>query len=378
MTYQIRAFPQRNRLGLLCCVAIAAVVVATLWPFDFRAANKVSWLSDAAGLRFNGQGIVLSSAPLNPAVASSRDSCSLEVWMRPASIKSVGIVLALYVENTRSEFVLVQKMNRLVISRASSNGLDDIESRGLDEDHTFEAGALVLVTITSGPNGMTVYLDSGRSQYFPGFMIMPGYISGQIVLGTSTLFFSPYSGEIRGLAIYPNELDPTEVQSDFRTWTSGRTLDPAALPGALALYGFAEGTGSQIRSAVESAPVLQIPQYFVLPHKPFLESPSDEFIPKWSYVHSVAENILGFVPLGFILCAYFACARSPRRAILYAILAGGTLSFVVEILQFYIPSRGSGLTDVITNTTGAALGALLIVYMRTNHREDPRRKPAPG
>ena len=47
-------------------------------------------------------------------------------------------------------------------------------------------------------------------------------------------------------------------------------------------------------------------------------------------------------------------------AIFAAIVLCGTLSFVIEVLQYYIPKRGSGITDIITNTFGAALGALVV------------------
>lgn len=73
-----------------------------------------------------------------------------------------------------------------------------------------------------------------------------------------------------------------------------------------------------------------------------------------------AVDIAGFVPLGLIACAYFYWTRSCWKAILIATSACGALSFVIEVLQYYIPPRFSGTTDILTNTLGAAVGAALI------------------
>jgi glycopeptide antibiotics resistance protein len=90
-----------------------------------------------------------------------------------------------------------------------------------------------------------------------------------------------------------------------------------------------------------------------------LESPAEEFEANRTYLKDLLLNIAGFVPVGFLVCAYLGVTGSGKHAIVYAILVGGILSFVIEVLQFYIPSRGSGITDIVTNTLGAALGALL-------------------
>ena len=70
-------------------------------------------------------------------------------------------------------------------------------------------------------------------------------------------------------------------------------------------------------------------------------------------------NIVGFLPLGFVLCGFFSLSRSRVQAILISTLCGGFLSFSIEFLQYYIPRRDSGWTDVVTNTTGTLLGALI-------------------
>src|SRR5262249_2283220 len=110
---------------------------------------------------------------------------------------------------------------------------------------------------------------------------------------------------------------------------------------------------------VASAPPLMIPVYFSIPHKPLLASPVDEFDWTPSYRADVIANILGFMPFGFVLCGYFALSHPRPQAILISTLVGGLLSFSVEFLQYYIPKRDSSLTDVMSNTTGTLLGALI-------------------
>ena len=78
----------------------------------------------------------------------------------------------------------------------------------------------------------------------------------------------------------------------------------------------------------------------------------------------VPRNIIGFVPLGFAACGFFPCGGTKHRAILLTILLGATTSLGIEVLQAFIPYRESGLTDVITNTLGTAVGALSFGWER--------------
>jgi hypothetical protein len=138
---------------------------------------------------------------------------------------------------------------------------------------------------------------------------------------------------------------------------SGLSLED--LQNAVAIYGFVEHDGPTIHNEVDHAPWLTIPAHFQVPHKPFLLEPWKEITPLWIYIDDIARNIVGFVPLGIAMYLYFLRKRKSNAAIL-TIFLGFVTSLTIEIVQAYIPQRISGMTDIITNTSGTALGVLLL------------------
>jgi len=70
-------------------------------------------------------------------------------------------------------------------------------------------------------------------------------------------------------------------------------------------------------------------------------------------MQDVLQNVLMLLPVGLGLGL---AGWRPRRAA----LAGFALSFMVELLQYtVVPGRDASLSDVVTNTLGAAFGALI-------------------
>ena len=89
---------------------------------------------------------------------------------------------------------------------------------------------------------------------------------------------------------------------------------------------------------------------------PFLLGPSV----KHSEHLSVFLNVLLFVPFGFGLSGQLRKrGASGGRALVLALVAGAITSYMVEFLQFYIPTRNSGWDDITPNTAGAVVGFLL-------------------
>lgn len=356
MNEQFAALEERKRTKALCVVAVVAVLIATLWPFNPSPRNGVIWLHGTTGLKFEKAGLVVSRGLLRPADTEA-ESYSLELLLRPASTRSAYTILAFYTPTRPRQLLVRQWTDGLLVTHDAAVENDKTKTIKFDVDHVFRRGRLVLVTISSGPNGTTVYLDGQPAGSFSRFKISRSELSAEIVLGTSPVTYHPWPGELRGLAIYSKELTPADALRHYKEWTdSGGHPD---LDGAIARYAFAEAAGREVRNEVISGPNLEIPATFSVPHKGLLRSPAKEFKADWMYASDILVNIAGFVPLGLIVCAYLAWTRSRWKAILVTTVACGILSFMIEVLQYYIPRRGSNTTDIITNTLGAALGAMI-------------------
>ena len=135
------------------------------------------------------------------------------------------------------------------------------------------------------------------------------------------------------------------------------------MAGNVWLYLFDEHRGTVAHEALGSGADLNMPERYTAIHPHYLDA-SRPHRRDWS---DILLNIAGFAPFGFFFCAAF---RSPRASALTAvivILLGMTISLGIEVRQAYLPGRTSSLTDLVTNTLGAALGVCLfqIRWVRT-------------
>jgi VanZ family protein len=76
-------------------------------------------------------------------------------------------------------------------------------------------------------------------------------------------------------------------------------------------------------------------------------------------VNDMAANILGYLPLGLILClAHLRSGRGTVAAALLTLLSGSALSYGLELIQFTLPTRVPSLMDWMLNTLGTSWGVL--------------------
>jgi len=74
----------------------------------------------------------------------------------------------------------------------------------------------------------------------------------------------------------------------------------------------------------------------------------------------IIANILLFVPWGFLLfIALYTINRPTMQTYVLTILLGFTFTCAIEGLQYFLPDRVADINDIIWNTTGAFIGAIL-------------------
>jgi VanZ family protein len=122
------------------------------------------------------------------------------------------------------------------------------------------------------------------------------------------------------------------------------------------LFGFAIDRLLVIASIITVAIATLYPFNFSIPQN-FSVSTIFTSFDNTSFFNDQINNVLLFMPLGFGLASIFQ--RHQVKAllqILLVIIAGASLSFSVELLQSFLPSRSPTPADILNNTIGAFVG----------------------
>jgi VanZ family protein len=346
----------RNRgrtAGVLCALAVCCILIAGLWPLG-HPRNDVTWILDQHAVRFGRHGTILSTRSVSG--SKTTGMCTLEMWLRPRLSEASSTVLAFYDTNSVG-LSLHQSLTDLRLD-SEANGKSPVK---IYVGSVFRAAKLVFLTLVSGPGGTEVFLDGVSAKRLPdeSFPSSPDACSETFVVGDSPRDNDTWEGELSGLAIYLHAFTPQQVRTSYQSWAKSGRPDESIDWKPAALYLFDEKEGYLIHDHGSSGMNLYIPERYVIAHQVMLESPLRAFEPTWDYVQDVAINIGGFIPFGFTLSAFLLKTRGVSRVTALVVLAGFLLSLIIESLQAYLPTRNSDLTDVMTNTLGTWMGAML-------------------
>ena len=349
---------EKKVLASLCLLILGVMSVAAFWPFRVHPKNRVNWLGNEPGLRFAGAGIVLSSKQFELPDSGTPAGVSLEIWLTPSQEQYSTALLAVSSSVNPNQFRLRQDGDALLVFEEPLPTSRHSGSTALWVLHAFHAHQRSFIAISSGAHGTTVYVDGVPTKRSSTFRVTDKDFSGQLIVGSAPDAYDTWRGEFLGMALFGCELTQAQVSAHYQAWLHGR---PELLKNdqPAALYVFREGAGNIVHDQTPAGSDLVIPPSFRIPFKPFLKAPWREFHFNRSYLRDVFINVSGFVPFGFFFCMYFSLGETSRKTVLATIVLGAVFSLTIEVLQWYIPMRDSGTTDIVTNTLGTALGAML-------------------
>jgi VanZ family protein len=354
----------KKPLGFICWSIVILIALFGLWPFNLNPLNQVFWLKDEPGVRFSGPGHLYSPGSLSDFFSGR--SVSLECWLRPAAEPNNRLphILSFWDGRRQEVFLLGQWKDALAIRVRTSRPDVPRGYRERGKGQVLVKNRMVFITLTSSPEGTTLYLDGARVKEFPGFPLLEDGPAGPsvLVLGNSATGKSYWEGDLLGLALYNRGLSDREVRENHARWIQRDYGSLKSGPGLIGLYPFNEGKGEQIGNlASDSYPFLK-PAVFHPRQKVILEWPTKEQLKRWGFYQDVTVNILGFIPLGFFFALWmprFSRLSVPAAGAVTLFL-GALLSLGIELTQVYLPTRDSSAGDLIFNILGTLTGIIML------------------
>jgi VanZ family protein len=341
----------------LSCVGVLCVIlIAGLWPLH-APKNQVSWLKNQNGLSFGHYGSMVSAGGFRDSGLEDGSSGSLEIWLEPSVAEGRRTILSFDGSgHLGTPFSLHQNKSGLRVERHNVDSYGTFRTAWFDVEGVFRQNKPVFVTVILEKQVTSVYLDGVLAKTSPILGVSTNNFTGRLVIGDSATAPDSWSGQILGVAVYHVQLTPVQVAQHYKSWMETRRPTLSADEAPFALYLFDERKGNIARNQLDPATGLTIPSRYFILHPGLFLTPWREYKPTWSYWLDVGINIAGFIPFGLCIVAYLSSVRRISRATATTIMLGFTVSLTIETLQAFLPMRSSGMTDLITNTLGTAIG----------------------
>jgi VanZ family protein len=356
-------------IGSLC-----AVILAGFWPFQIPE-NQVAWLSEGNGLRFGGRGIALSEQPIRLPSLAGDVTIEIKVWAK--DISGSGTILAFDdVPNPSYVFAVRQFGESVVVQRPALTAQGKLIRYWWSTNNVFTQSGPTVLTIASSKAKATLYVNGIEVSSSWDHGHLADAISGTMILGNSAVR-EGWQGDIAGLAIYNSALSSSDIEQHAKRWLLVQNPIEAHEAEPAVLYLFDERAGRTVHDAISnSGDGLIIPARYRLAHREFL---TPVWVPlrdgwdswrNWNYWSDLIVNVTGFVPFGFFFTGWLSQSRRIARPLLITVLLGICMTLSIECIQYYLPTRDSSMTDLLTNSLGTWCGVVLyqLFFMRTRSR----------
>jgi hypothetical protein len=360
----------QKKISLKCLVGLSfAVLFGTLLlglrPKDFNFSNNVKWITGQSGIRFNKYGIAYTDPikELSKEDGTGINGFSIEIALKPLSYHEGGFnfILALHNGKDGNQLLMGQWRSWIIVM----NGDDYAHKRKtkrISVNTTSQSPTIRFVTITTGKEGTKIYFDGQiiRTKKNLTLNIPYGYKT-RLLLGNSVYDRNSWKGDVYGLAFYRYTLTDQDVAMHFNKWFKNQNFLFAKKDKPFLLYLFDEKGGKKALDHAGGSHHLEIPLKMQILDKKVLFLPWDRSNFDSRFIQDIIINLIGFIPLGFVLIAAFVKAGTifKKHGVLITVVLCFTVSLTIEITQAWMPSRSSDCLDLVFNTLGAFLGATI-------------------
>jgi len=358
-----------TRFKLLLVALSLAILLITLFfglsGKGFHFSNNVKWIQYEPGIRFGNYGIAYAFIDNDRIknILSATGSFSIETAIKPENFDPAGfnLILSLHDGKDDDQLILGQYRSYIIVM----NGDDYSNKRKIkriSSDIFSDPPKKLLLTITTGVEGTRLYIDGRLIASKPDLTLrIPQGDMLRVTLGNSVYGKSSWKGEVYGLALYADILEPEAIEERFNSWSKNHIFHLPNDGDPFLLFTFDEGKGVEATDHITGVQKLKMPAGFHILKKRLISLPWTDFQANKGFLIDFIINLLGFIPLGFILCASFTESGGifQKKAILFSAILCFLISLFIEIAQAWIPSRSSQGLDLILNTTGALIGTTI-------------------
>ena len=353
---------------LLWTILSAAMLLTILFfglrPKGLKLENPVSIIADEAAISFKQNGIAYVDDMVSRTTWDNLNSFTLELAVEPDGNggQGFGALLMLHDGSDQRQLFVGQWGSSLVVM----NGNDYDHTRRLPRltaKDAFSSRKKRLVTILAGNDGTYLYLDGELISSNTRWQLkIPRF--GQklrMILGNSVTGRNSWIGNIYGVSIYNTAFAAAKVKRHYEMWKQNKRLSYDYDNNLLAAYNFQSISDHYVEDLSGHNRPLIIPENPIVLEKRFLNPPwKDLKLGKSLYI-DVTINLIGFIPLSFVLSGFIrSLGLNPKRRYTFIlIIFCCCISLIIEILQGWMATRSSSMLDLILNTISAYIGIWL-------------------
>lgn len=319
-----------------------------LYPFKFHTVNNVNINDFSQSIIFKSPSFAyLPSSFLKKVFHPVNDSFSIELSILPKKTTTHNLPKIIYIGHKYKAFFIIGQWNDNIIVKFTSNTNNVCE---FGAGNILSKDTPILLSLVNTGDSLRMYVNGSLKRSFPEGIPLNTYLKKDcpLSLGNSVSGDEQWEGVLNFFNLYNRALTQVECSNHFFNWQHAH----------FGKYLFYSSTNSEKVDSL-SLPIMTSKMFIPLEPK-LLTPPWIDFKTEFNYASDIILNLIAFIILGFLALAYFSFYFKTRLLlIIIAISNSFFISITIEILQMFLPSRTSQLSDLIMNTLGGYLGALL-------------------